>query len=67
MKATKIERYFLSWHRHLYDTLGLYHGLVASHERDVIQLPPGGRPGAALAAGRPEGELDVAPGSPTPR
>ena len=56
VKATKIERYFLSWHRHLYDTLGLYHGLAsANHERDVIELPAGGRPHAAEAAGRPEG------------
>jgi hypothetical protein len=69
VRATKVERYFLSWHRHLYDTLGLYHGLAsAGHELDVIQLPPGGRPDAAVAAGRPKGELGVAPRwRPTPR
>jgi hypothetical protein len=38
----KVERYFLGWHRHLYDTHGLYHGLalVDEHGADrTIQLP----------------------------
>jgi hypothetical protein len=30
-KPMSVERYFLTWHRHLYDTHGLYHGL-AGHE-----------------------------------
>jgi len=38
--ATKVERYFLSWHRHLYDTFGLFHGLaeVDSTSERVIRL-----------------------------
>jgi hypothetical protein len=41
----RTERYFLDWHRHLYDTHGLYHGLIAADEADpnVIALPAGGR------------------------
>jgi hypothetical protein len=55
LKPTKVERYFLGWHRHLYDTLGLYHGLADVDEPDsgVIVLPRGGRAdsrGAATAA-----------------
>lgn len=45
---TKVERYFLSWHRHLYDTMGLFHGLAQLDidEGDYIQLPiPGERRG----------------------
>lgn len=42
--ATKIERYFLGWHKHLYDTMGLYHGLDADAGGDEgIALPEGGR------------------------
>jgi hypothetical protein len=41
---SKTERYFLTWHRHLYDTFGLYHGLAeADGGVDLIQLPSGGR------------------------
>jgi hypothetical protein len=42
----KIERYFLSWHRNLYDTFGLFHGLDAdAHEAlGLHRLPEGGRP-----------------------
>jgi hypothetical protein len=45
-KPVKIERYFLSWHRKLYDTHGLFHGLAAYAEANdgLIHLP-------ALAAG----------------
>jgi hypothetical protein len=45
----RVERYFLGWHRHLYDTHGLYHGLAAEDdEAGVLWLPmPGGRPSAA--------------------
>jgi hypothetical protein len=57
-KPLKVERYFLDWHRHLYDTHGLYHGLEAADELDVIRLPEGGRAGA-----RPAG--DPAPSSPS--
>lgn len=35
------ERYFLSWHRHIYDTMSLYHGLKGS-ERGRLPLPVGG-------------------------
>jgi hypothetical protein len=45
IEPVKIERYFLSWHRHLYDTWGLFHGLAAmDNELGVIHLPPGGLP-----------------------
>jgi hypothetical protein len=47
VKPVKVERYFLSWHRHLYDTFGLFHGLAAPEEDDdLIYLPALGR-GAA--------------------
>jgi len=38
----RIDRYFLSWHRHLYDTHGFFHGLDGSGETDAIMLPVGG-------------------------
>jgi Zonular occludens toxin (Zot) len=42
-KSWRVERYLLSWHRKLYDTLDLYHG-VASDDDDgnAIRLPIGG-------------------------
>jgi hypothetical protein len=43
MKPTRVERYFLGWHRHLYDTHGLYHGLAGDHRSDLVLLPSGGR------------------------
>jgi hypothetical protein len=43
-KPLKVERYFLDWHRHLYDTHGLYGGLVDElHDDRAIYLPAGGR------------------------
>jgi hypothetical protein len=53
----KIERYFLGWHRHLYDTHGLYHGLALVDEKGAdrtIQLgapadPPAERDGGPVA------------------
>jgi hypothetical protein len=36
----KVERYFLGWQRHLYDTHGLFHGLASETEQGVIWLPP---------------------------
>jgi hypothetical protein len=41
----KLERYFLSWHRKLYDTWGLFHGLSDGDlaGSDVELLPEGGR------------------------
>jgi hypothetical protein len=39
IQPTKIERYMLGWHRHLYDTFGLYHGLAADQAAsDVVWL-----------------------------
>jgi hypothetical protein len=39
----RVERYFLSWHKHLYDTFGLYHGLAdPDDDANVIRLPAGG-------------------------
>jgi hypothetical protein len=48
----RVERYFLGWHRHLYDTFGLFHGLANADEEDpdLIRLPP---PGVAVAAAQP--------------
>lgn len=44
LKPMQVERYFLGWHRHLYDTLGLYHGLAAIDDTDAVELlPVGGR------------------------
>jgi hypothetical protein len=53
---TTIERYFHGWHRHLYDTHGLYHGLAAEAEDGVIWLGAT-RPGGASPSGdaRPGG------------
>jgi Zonular occludens toxin (Zot) len=54
----KIERYFLGWHRHLYDTFGLFHGLDADAEDSLglHRLPEGGRvPRAAPAHSEPYG------------
>lgn len=45
-QVMKTERYFLDWHRHLYDTWGLYHGLAGAHDDSTILLPTGGRPKA---------------------
>lgn len=44
-RAERVERYFLGWHRHLYDTHGLYHGLAGEDlESGVVMLPsPGSR------------------------
>lgn len=62
-KPVRVERYFLGWHRHLYDTMDLYHGLAAGGESGVIQLPAGGRSlRAALAVQAPttaSEDLDV--------
>lgn len=44
IKPMRTERYFLGWHRHLYDTHALYHGLVFDGDADgLIWLPPTGR------------------------
>jgi len=60
VKPIKVERYFLGWHRHLYDTLGLYHGLVTLDDiGDVVLLPPGGR-------AHPEGEAPTVTGDGAP-
>ena len=39
----KVERYFLSWHRHLYDTMSLYHGLKGL-EGERYEIPAEGLP-----------------------
>lgn len=43
--AVRVERYFLDYHRKLYDTWGLYHGLAGSGsgDDDCIYLPAEGR------------------------
>jgi hypothetical protein len=46
----RVDRYPLTWHRKLYDTLDLYHGLAESDALgDVVHLPPGGRGRGAAA------------------
>lgn len=43
VKPVQIERYMLGWHRHLYDTHGLFHGVSAVDAADrAIYLPVGG-------------------------
>lgn len=40
VKPVRIERYFLNWQRHLYDTHGLFHGLAQDlHGEQAIYLP----------------------------
>jgi hypothetical protein len=46
VKPMKVERYFLDWHRHLYDTFGVFHGLDDDLGEGTILL---GSPRAALA------------------
>lgn len=55
VKPVKVERYFLGWHRHLYDTMGLYHGLnaVEGEEDFTVLLPKGGRRALPREAGKP--------------
>jgi len=56
----KVERYFLSWHRKLYDTHGLFHGITTGEDTGtVIHLPKGGRQQATTAPA-------VRPSSPKP-
>jgi hypothetical protein len=54
VKPVKVERYFLDWHRHLYDTHGLYHELVDEADSGVVRLPAGGRvtPAGVTPSGR---------------
>jgi hypothetical protein len=71
VQPIKVERYFLGWHRNLYDTFGLFHGLASDIGDDVIELPAlaalpasvkvAGRPGLALAAS-PDDAVEVPPG-----
>ena len=52
VQAVRVERYFLSWHRHLYDSWGVYHGVATTEEAgDVILLPEPGSWRPALPAG----------------
>lgn len=55
----KVERYVLGWHKHLYDTMGLYHGLDTrgpDEDDRAIWLPVGGRPALPPAGGKPDDE-----------
>jgi KaiC/GvpD/RAD55 family RecA-like ATPase len=51
----KLERYFLSWHRKLYDTWGLFHGLADGDlaGADIELLPEGGRATDSVSAPTP--------------
>jgi hypothetical protein len=46
----KVERYFLDWHRHLYDTHGVFHGVENELGADVILLGSHGPVKAGLPA-----------------
>lgn len=59
----RVERYFLGWHRHLYDTHGLYHGLDIDTGVSVISLPAGGLPPSG--GGSRHGEVTGSPVIPT--
>jgi hypothetical protein len=60
INPVKVERYFLGWHRHLYDTFGLFHGVANSEEDGVIVLPELGgkssKPVKPIKKAPPEGE-----------
>jgi len=58
VQAVKLERYFLSWHRHLYDTWGLFHGLAEGDlaGTEVELLPAGGRPPTDRSVGAGDAE-----------
>jgi hypothetical protein len=54
-----IERYFLSWHKKLYDTLDLYHGLdedISDLYENVVILP---KPGTFTGVERPKRATDA--------
>lgn len=61
--AVKCERYLLSWHRNLYDTLDLYHGVASLNDDDgVIRLPAAGLPLSERAGGAlPRGSAGATP------
>lgn len=63
-KPVKVERYFLGWHRRLYDTLGLYHGLADLSGDDVELLPAGGRATPGEAGEPVQGGTLIRPGVP---
>lgn len=65
----KIERYFLGYHRHLYDTHGLYAGLAGADESDnrAIHLPEGGRSEAARLPAADLVELSDSPTEEVPQ
>lgn len=53
----RVDRYLLGWHRKLYDTFDLYHGVHQADELgDAIHLPEGGRRAAAPVAAPPASE-----------
>jgi hypothetical protein len=62
----KLERYFLTWHKRLYDSWGLFHGLDESLDEATapIYLPLGGRQAVARATTPPAGEVVVLSPSP---
>jgi zonular occludens toxin Zot len=62
IKPVRVERYFLDWHRHLYDSWGLYHGLASDAEGDVILLPPPARASERASAAAPPAEESTALG-----
>lgn len=59
-QPAKIERYFLSWHRKIYNTLDLYHGLHSEFEANtrILNLPVGGIEATALAAWKADRERE---------
>jgi len=60
IKPVRIERYFLNWQRHLYDTHGLFHGLVDQLEgSNAIWLPDPNKRLPQLEPGVPRAVDDV--------
>jgi len=49
-KPVTVERYFLSWHKNLYDTFGLFHGVAAAEDDpNTLWLPDPGEQRGTLA------------------
>jgi hypothetical protein len=55
VKPVKVERYFLGWHRNLYDTMALFHGLSVGDDEEgrTVVLPEGGRRALPAEGGKP--------------
>lgn len=66
IQPVRTERYFLTWHRHLYDTMDLFHGLATDSEEhdNAIWLPTPAALGELPRSGSPRAALE-APAAPS--